>query len=101
MKPMTNESATGLAEAFHAEHCALTIHNTNSERAICRKYSSLLRTATPEYMMAFARQLLFGYGHRWQAYEVIAAHKMAFQGLREDELEELGRGITSLAGRVG
>ena len=84
-----------LALAFDAEHRLLTIHITETERSICRKYSTLLRQAPPEYVLAFARTLLFTHGHRWQAYELIAAHKAAFRSLLADELEELGQGINS------
>lgn len=88
-------SPAELASAFDAEQRALAIHNTDAERAICRKYSALVRKAPTEYVLAFARQLLFVHGHRWQAYELIAAHKAAFQSLCVDELEELGQGINS------
>ncbi len=90
-----SSSPAELASAFNAEHRALTIHKTDTERAICRKYSALVRQAPPEYVLAFARALLFTHGHRWQAYELIAAHKAAFQSLLADELEELGQGIDS------
>ena len=42
-------------QPFDAEHHALSVHKTETERAICRKYSSLLRQAPPEYVLAFAR----------------------------------------------
>ncbi len=45
--------------------------------------------------MSLARELLFTYGHRWQAYELIAAHKEAFLGMGEAELTEFGQGINS------
>jgi len=88
-------SPAELAFAFDAEHQALAIHNTDTERKICRKYSTLVNDAPPEYVLDFARQLLFTYTHRWQAYELIAGHKMAFQSLHADELEEFGQGINS------
>ncbi len=88
-------SPAQLAAAFHGEHAALLVHNTTSERAICRKYSALVSKATAEYVMSLARELLFSYGHRWQSYELIAAHKQAFSSLREAELTELGQGIDS------
>ncbi len=46
-------------------------------------------------MLAFAGELFSAYGHRWQAYELIAGHKGAFGSLREETLEELGHGINS------
>jgi 3-methyladenine DNA glycosylase AlkD len=84
-----------LASAFDTEHQALTVHVTHTERAICRKYSTLVRLADAEYVLALARELLFTYGHRWQAYELIARHPAAFQSLGADELEQLGQGINS------
>jgi 3-methyladenine DNA glycosylase AlkD len=84
-----------LAAAFDAEIRFLVVHNTASERFICRKYTGLVQSRLPEYVLDFARQLLFTYGHRWQAYELIQGHKAAFRSLRAVELEELGRGINS------
>ena len=84
-----------LASAFDAEQRALTTHNTDNERAITRKYTNLVRRAPPEFVTSFARQLLFTHGHRWQAYEVLAAHKEAFCNLGENDLELLGKGINS------
>ncbi len=86
---------TELASAFDAEHRALTVHKTATERAICRKYSGLLRQAPVEYVLAFAQALLFTYGHRWQAYELIAGHKAAYHSLDANKLEQLGDGINS------
>jgi 3-methyladenine DNA glycosylase AlkD len=88
-------SPAELAAAFDSEHRDLAIHITNTERAICRKYSGLIRQSSPEYVLAFARQLLFTHGHRWQAYELIQAHKATFCLLGAAELEELGEGINS------
>ena len=58
---------TELAVAFDAEHRALAVHKADTERAICRKYSVLIRQASVEYVLAFAHTLLFTHGHRWQA----------------------------------
>ncbi len=95
MNDLAQPSPSELAASFDAEQRALAIHNTDAERLICRKYSILVRNAPPGYVLAFARQLLFTYGHRWQAYELIAGHKTAFQSLHADQLEELGQGINS------
>jgi len=84
-----------LASAFDAEHRALAIHITDTERALCRKYSALVRKAPADYVLDFARQLLFTHNHRWQAYELIAWHKAAFHRLGVGELEEFGQGINS------
>jgi 3-methyladenine DNA glycosylase AlkD len=84
-----------LAAAFDTEQQALATHNTDTERAICQKYTNIVRQAPPKYVLAFARQLLFTHSHRWQAYEIIAAHPGAFHSLGADELEQLGQGINS------
>jgi 3-methyladenine DNA glycosylase AlkD/GNAT superfamily N-acetyltransferase len=88
-------SPAELASTFDAEQSALTIHNTDTERAICLKYSNLVCKASAEYVLTFARKVLFTHGHRWQAYELIAGHKAAFHRLGAIELEELGQGINS------
>jgi 3-methyladenine DNA glycosylase AlkD len=95
MDDLSLPSPAELASAFDAEHYALTVHRTDTERAICQKYSKLVRKAPPEYVLAFARKLLFAHGHRWQSYEIIARHKGAFHSLRVNDLEELGQGIDS------
>jgi 3-methyladenine DNA glycosylase AlkD len=88
-------SPLDLAKAYAAEQRALNTHNTDSERTIRLKYSNLIRQAPAEYMLSFARQLLFAFGYRWQAYELIATHKGAFSSLGANELEELGQGINN------
>lgn len=88
-------SPAELASAFDAEHRALAVHVAATERAICRKYSSMINQAPAEYVLAFARTLLFTHAHRWQAYELIAGHPAAYNSLGADELEALGQGIDS------
>ena len=88
-------SPAELASAFDVEHQALAIHKTDTERTICKKYSHLIRQSSPEFVLEFARTLLFTHGHRWQAYELIAAYKAAFRSLGAAELEQLGQGINS------
>jgi hypothetical protein len=84
-----------LAASFDAEHMVLHEHTTANERAICRKYAGLVCDAPADYALAFASELLFTYAHRWQAYELIAGHQGAYQGLNADQLERLGQGINS------
>jgi 3-methyladenine DNA glycosylase AlkD len=95
MNELELPAPSSLASAFDAEHRALSHHNTESERSICRKYSKLLQKAPPDYILDFARALLFRHAHRWQAYEIIAAHQGAFLALNARTLEELGQGINS------
>lgn len=88
-------SPSQLATAFNVAHKALAVHITDTERAICRQYTGVIKLAPAGYVLDFARQLLFTYGHRWQAYELIAGHKAAFRCLDAELLEELGQGINS------
>lgn len=92
LKPI---SPSELASAFDAELRALALHNASTERALRLKYTGLIRQLPPEYVLDFARQLLFTFGHRWQAYELLQAHTAAFRSLGEVELEQLGQGINS------
>jgi len=95
MSTWETTSPIELALIFNKEQHTLSIHNTDSERILRLKYSNLLCQASAEYVLGFARQLLFTHGYRWQAYEIIAEHKQAFRSLGADELEELGQGINS------
>ncbi len=95
MSSFTFPTPAELAAAFASQHQALAVHNTATERAICRKYSALVKLASPEYVLDFARQLLFTQGLRWQAYELVEGHMAAFHSLNGKMLEELGRGINS------
>jgi len=95
MSTWETTSPIELALIFNKEQRVLSIHTTDSERILRLKYSDLLCQAPAEYVMSFASHLLLTHGHRWQAYEIIAAHKGAFQSLRADELEALGLGINS------
>ncbi len=88
-------SPSGLAVSFNSEHQALAVHNTSTERAICRKYSAAIKKAPAQYVLEFARQLLLSHNRRWQAYELIAGHKAAFRCLNGELLEEFGLGIDS------
>jgi len=95
MNSWDTSSPAELSSAFDAEHKALDVHKTDSERAIVRKYSRLVSRAPAKYVLDFARQLLTTHGLRWQAYELIAEHPAAFQSIHADELEEFGQGINN------
>jgi len=84
-----------LGSQIDAEIQALPIQNTNSVREIRRQYSQQIKGASSRYVLDLARDLLEHFGHRWVAYELIYAHKAAFQSLGETELEQLGKGIDS------
>jgi len=87
--------AKTLAAAMDAELRALPVQNTPNARAVRRKYSQMLKQSPPEFVLAVARELFKAYGHRWAAYEIIAAHNPTFQSLGEIEIEEFGQGINS------
>ena len=84
-----------LASKMDAEIDALPTQYTQVIRQICRAYSQKIKATSPEYVLEFARQLLFKGNQRWIAYEIIASHKAAFCSLGEAEVEELGQGINS------
>jgi 3-methyladenine DNA glycosylase AlkD len=84
-----------LAAAIDAEIRVLPVHNTSNERAVRLKYSRRLKQADPRFILELARELFQTYDHRWIAYELVGAHKGAFQNLGEAELEEFGHGINS------
>jgi 3-methyladenine DNA glycosylase AlkD len=88
-------SSTELAAAYDSDQQTLTGHDTASERALRRKYTTRLKKASPEYVMDFAWGIFHGYGYRWQAYEIISGHQAAFKRLDAELLEEFGQGINS------
>jgi len=87
--------AKALASAFDAEMRALAVPNTPNARAVRRRYSQRLKKAAPEHVLAVARELFKIPEHRWAAYEILAAHKPAFQNLGGAEIEAFGQGINS------
>lgn len=84
-----------IAAEIDAEIRALPVRNTPNERAIRRKYSQLLKQASPEFVRDVASKLLKDYSYRWIAYELIANHREALRQIGEADLEELGQGINS------
>jgi 3-methyladenine DNA glycosylase AlkD len=84
-----------LASEMDTEIRHLPSQSTTDIRSIRRAYSQEITSASPEYVLEFARQLLFEHGQRWIAYEIIAGHMTAFHSLGAVELEELGQGIDS------
>jgi 3-methyladenine DNA glycosylase AlkD len=92
---MTFDDPKAVAAAFDAEIRALPVRRTSNVRPIRRKYSQLLRSASPEFVFDVVRTLTRDYGHRGLAYELLANHREAFTRVGETELEELGQGINS------
>ncbi len=89
------EGAQLIASRIHAEIRALPLPNTPSVRAVRRRYTQQLRAAAPRFVLDLADELLGRYDHRWVAYELIQAHRPAFESLGPQDLEALGRGIDS------
>ena len=90
-----DQEAQKVASAIDAEIGALAVRNTPNVRAVRLKYSRMLKQAPPGFILDLARELLENYGHRSVAYELIQAHKAAFQSIGGAELLEFGRGINS------
>jgi 3-methyladenine DNA glycosylase AlkD len=84
-----------LASEMIAEIRCLPHQNTAAIRSIHRVCSQKIKSASPEYVVEFARQLCFEHGQRWVAYEIIARHNAAFRSLGPAEVEHLGQGINS------
>lgn len=82
-----------VAMKFDEEIQALPLLNTPNVRSIRRKYSRMLKQASPEFILDVTRVLLKDYGYRGPAYELIAEHREGFQRIGKAELEELGQGI--------
>jgi len=85
----------GIVSQLMAEICALPVRNTPHERAIRKKYSTILRNASPEMIYEVGKLLIHESNLPWLGYELIASHKTCFNKLGEKELEQLGSGINS------
>jgi 3-methyladenine DNA glycosylase AlkD len=83
------------AAVIDAEIRSLTDRNTQTMRAIRRKYSQSLQTAPVGFVFELATILSKIDGYRWIAYELIRGHPAAFASLGAAELERLGQGIDS------
>jgi 3-methyladenine DNA glycosylase AlkD len=84
-----------VAAEIDAQIQALPKPNTPNVRVIRRRYSQQLKTASPEFVLDLARELLTHDAYRWVAYELIHYHKEAFRNLDEADLKELGHGMDS------
>ena len=84
-----------MAAEIDAQIQTLPVQNTPSIRTVRRRYSQRLKTASREYVLDLAKELLTHFGYRWVAYELIHHHEETFRGLAEADLEEFGRGMDS------
>jgi 3-methyladenine DNA glycosylase AlkD len=94
-RPEVSDDPQATAAALAATIAALPQRNTPSVRAVRRRFSRALATATPDYMLTLAQLLLNEHGLRWVTYELLRAHPAAFARLGAAELEVLGQGIDS------
>lgn len=62
-------------------------------RAVRRRHSRRLGSATPELVHGVARELRGRHGHGWVAWELIREHAGAFRAVGAPALRSLGRGI--------
>ncbi len=85
-----------MAAEIDARIQALPVQNTPNVRAIRRVYSQQLKTASPEFVLDLARELLRAHdSYREVAYELIHYHKETFRSIDEADLEEFGQGMNS------
>ena len=90
-----NQNLTDLASKIDAELQALPLRTIPKEREIRRKYSRLLKTASPDLIFSLASELKEKCRYHVFAYELIRNHKEAFQSIGEKELVAFGRGMNS------
>lgn len=87
--------ANALAAEISSALSALKSPKTETIRAVRRRYSRQLATASASEILDVARSLLRrpGFVGRFVAYELVSHHRAAREALRIRELEELGKGI--------
>lgn len=93
--PSEPQDPKAMAAEIDAHIQALPVQNTPNIRAIRRRYSQRLKTASPEFVLDLSKELITNYGYRELPYELIRYHKEAFRCLDAADLEELGRGMDS------
>jgi 3-methyladenine DNA glycosylase AlkD len=94
-EPLSVADPTAVAAEIDDEIRALAVRNTPNVRRIRRRYSQLMKTAAPDFVLQVARALRMRYGYWSLAYELIANHQTAFASLGEENLEKWGQGINS------
>jgi 3-methyladenine DNA glycosylase AlkD len=87
--------AREIAAELHSQLQSLAVKNTPNVRRVRRSFSRALRQEDGHLVLEVARQLRRRHGYRSVAYELILAHRDAFNLLHEQELEELGGGLDS------
>jgi 3-methyladenine DNA glycosylase AlkD len=87
--------AEGLASAIVAEIKSLSVRNTATIRAVRRKFSRNLDSASPAFVLRLATKLCKREEYRWIAYELIQGHKPTFNRIGPKQMADLGKGINS------
>ena len=87
--------AREMAAAIHSQLQSLAIRNTPNIRGVRRSFSRALRREDAQVVLEVAHELRRRHGYRSVPYELIVAHRDAFNLLDKQELEELGRGLDS------
>ncbi len=95
MNKTMNQSVKDAASKIDEALRALPVRNIPNEREIRRKYSRMLKTASPEFIFNLASELKNKCRYHVFAYELIANHKGAFQSIGGEQLEALGQGMDS------
>ncbi len=89
-EPITSEQ---LADEIIARLHALPDSKTEAIRALRREYSRRIARTQPQEVLALGLRLLDL--HRFVAYELVHHHRATLRSLGEQELELLGRGLSS------
>jgi 3-methyladenine DNA glycosylase AlkD len=87
--------AREIAAAIHSQLQSLAVKNTSNVRGVRRSFSRAFRREDGHIVLQVAHHLRRRHGYRSVPYELILAHRDAFNLLDEQELEELGRGLDS------
>lgn len=93
MATQQKQRARTIAGQISDEINRLPTANTPNIRAIRRSFSQELQDEPADTIYALAQQLIEQHQLHWVAYELIAAHKNAYQALTPRKLEQLGRGM--------
>jgi len=88
-------SAREIATEIHNQLQSLPVRNAPNVQGVRRAFSRILRREDGRLVTEVARELRLEYGYRSVPYELILAHPAAFALLGEQELEELGQGLSS------
>jgi 3-methyladenine DNA glycosylase AlkD len=85
------------AKALAAEIAALPKRDTPSVRAVRRRWSAKLKSASAPEVLALSRdyEAAAGQGGKWLAYELIRFHKGAFDAIGEPEIEDYASRLSS------